>query len=424
MTPARPDPATHPRPERRPAFGLRQPSTVLVARGVAAVLHLLMALALVRVFGATDAGAFLAAISAIELASLVGRLGLPVVLTRDRARQGPNPSHLPVPTLACAIVASAGLGGLLGWTVDRPWLVAIGAAAVTVNWCAGAWLRGAARFLAGSALHPGGGLLALLLGLAAGFDRPVVAYVLGTCVVTAAVPAIVGGLATGPTAAWRRAPSSYLGSASAGIGGIVNQVVLLALPIVLVFQNEPRTATVFSLAVGAFRPLLLAQQATNFVVGPRLATVSAGGLTPGQRSQLDGASAVLHLAIVAYSPLALLALVVISRWLTGPDELPHLLRSWAVLLIGYAVAVGTGPAGQVLLMRDRERATVRAAFAGLAVGATWFLLVSTPWLRAVGALAATLATQNLGVAVATWRHERWRVRLASPADLLPPLARR
>lgn len=388
---------------------------VIGIRLVGAGLHLAFALPLVAVLGPDDAGRTLAAVSSIELASLVGRLGLPIELARRR-RLGGRRTALPVPSVAVAAAASGLVAAMLAWLTGLPPVhLVVGAGAVTVAQVLAGWQRGAERFLVASLAHPVPALSAATIALLVGGLAPLTAFVAGASI--AAITQLALARSDLRLAASTRSAVAHLaGTAQLGAAGLANQAVLLSIPVLLVAQGHPEGATVFSLAVGAFRPLLILQAGLNFTVGPRLAAATGEPLTPRQRVVLDQAAGLQHLAFLPYAVLTGLAVAAASRGLLIGHPLPTLPGSWLILLIGHAVGVGTGPTGQVLLMRGNERATVGAALAGLAAAATWFVLPLPAWARAAGALSAALATQNALTAVGAWTNDRW---IADPLTIWP-----
>jgi len=403
----------------RPAPSLRSSTAaVLAVRSVGAALHLAFAVPLVALRGPGDAGRILAAVSAIELASLAGRLGLPVELAR-RHRLDHGGGALPTGVLWLAMAASALVAATIGLIVDlAPTALVIGAVSVTAGQTISGWHRGGGRYLLASLAHPAPALLAAVTGLLTGIGQPIWWFVAGAVVGTVTQ---VRGAASDLT--WTpidpRAAAELIRTISLGLAGMANHALLLALPVLLVASGHAETATVLSLALGAYRPVLILQAGVNFTVGPSMAAAAGVPLLADQRRRLDRAAGIQQVAFVPYALIAGLAVAAAGAGVGIGHRLPTLLTMWLVLLVGHAIAIGTGPTGQLLLMRGNERSTIAAAAAGLLAAMACLRLPVEPWLQAGGAVSAAMAVQNLLTARAVWSHDRWLARpdRAVPAGL-------
>jgi hypothetical protein len=396
---------------------------VIGVRVVAAILHLGFTLPLVARLGPAGAGRVVGAVSAIELASLVGRLGVPVELARwRRLRVDPGPAggrHLPTGPILAGAAASAVGAAAIGALVDLPVpVLAVGAASVTVAQSLSGWQRGGARFVVASLAHPTPALLVGILGLAEGGD-PLQWYVAGATL-AAATQAVASRADLARPAGPLAAVVELARTAPLGAAGLANQAILVAVPVVLLHQGRPEAATVLALALGAYRPLSILQFGLNFTVGPTVAGPGDRPIDARQRVVLDRAAGLQQLALVPYALVGGAVMAAVGAGLLTGHPLPTLLWCWLVLLAGHAVALGTGPTGQLLMMRGNERATVRAALAGLVGAVVWFALPLAPWLRAAGAISASLAVQNAMTAHLAWICDRW---LARPGTVLPSALR-
>lgn len=394
----------------RPAPSLRSSTAaVLAVRCLGAALHLAFAVPLVAVRGPGDAGRILAAVSAIELASLIGRLGLPVELARRHRLEGPA-GVLPTGELWLSMAASALVAAAIGLAVDlAPPALVIGAVTVTAGQTISGWHRGGGRYLLASLAHPAPALLAAVIGLATDVGHPIWWYVGGATLGAGfQLRRAAGDLVW--TSVGGRAAANLIGTLSLGVAGMANHALLLALPVLLVAQGHAETATVLSLALGAYRPILILQAGVNFTIGPSVAAALGVPLDAEQRRRLDRAAGIQQVAFVPYALVAGLAVAAAGAGLGIGHRLPTLLATWLILLLGHAIAIGTGPTGQLLLMRGNERSTVLAAAGGLLAALLCLLLPLEPWLRAGGAVSASLAVQNLLTARAVWGHDRWSAR--------------
>lgn len=375
-------------------------------RTASAAFQVLFSVVIVAREGPARAGVILAALAAIELAALIGRLGVPVLLTRRRSSSFPI-ALLPSAVVALVAVNAAIAGLLLGLVGSRILLVGAGSAIVAVNVCLGFWHRGASRFLLAAAAHPLGAILLATVGVVLDTGDPLVLYVVGAlattcCLAIAARDEI--GYHPGPIG---KAAAEYRATLEVGLAEIGNLLALRGIPVLLVAMDLERDAAVFELAVRAFRPLLIIQFAFGFIIGPALAERADGPVTTVVRSRLNLATGLLQLAIVPYAIATFFVVDAVADGFAVGQPLPYLRATWLVLLIGHVAIVVTGPTGQVLLMRDKGRAALAAAALGALASIVWFAIPFDPWLRASGALTVGLTVQTAAATVAAGRTSGW-----------------
>lgn len=409
----------------------RSTAAVVAVRALAAVLNLALALPLVRLVGPASAGTTLATIAAMELASLLARLGVPVELARRR-RLDDGGSSLPAGTVVVTALASGVIGAAIASLSQLPVAALIvGSVSMTIGQNLGGWQRGAGRFVLASLAHPVPALLAAVIGLVFGGRGPAVLawwYVAGAT--TAAIVQVLavrrasGRTAGSPSGSGRfGGPAALLVSARQalataplGAAGLANQALLLAVPVVLVHRGQPAASAVLSLALGAYRPLAILQYGLNFTVGPAVAGTGDRPLDERQLAALDRAAGLQQMALLPYLLLGIGPVALIAGGVGTGQPLPTLLHTWLVLLIGHAVAYGTGPTGQVLMMRGHGLDTVAAAMLGLGSGLVCLLVPVAPWLQAAGAITVSLAVQNLLTADRAMARSGW---LARPSVVIP-----